>query len=180
MALQLRVSLLELEPAIWRRLLVPGESKLSRLHAILQVAMGWEDHHLHGFEIAGRRFEPPDEEDDGDEEAVDEDTVVLSEVVEAGSRFHYEYDFGDGWNHEIVVESVEVVPQALKHAVCLAGARACPPEDCGGVPGYEEFLQAIGDPGHPEHREYLDWVGGTFDAEAFGLAATNAALQRVR
>jgi len=168
------------EPTIWRRLLVPGDIKLSRLHAILQVAMGWENYHLHGFEIAGQRFEPPDEEDDGDEDAVDEDGVVLSELVEAGTRFHYEYDFGDGWKHQIVVETVEEVPQALKQAVCLDGERACPPEDCGGVSGYEGLLQAIGDPGHPEHREYLDWVGEQFDAEAFDLAATNAALQRVR
>lgn len=142
--------------------------------------MGWQDCHLHGFEIAGQRFEPYEEEDDVDEDAVDEKGVVLSDLVEAGTRFHYEYDFGDGWNHEIVVESVEDVPQGLKHAVCLDGRRACPPEDSGGVSGYGEFLQAIGDPGHPEHRDYLNWVGGTFDAEAFTLAATNAALQRVR
>lgn len=142
--------------------------------------MGWEDRQLHSFEIAGQRFESFDEDDDGDEDAVDEDTAVVSELLETGTRFLYEYDFGDGWNHEIVVEAVEDIPQALKHAVCLDGQRACPPEDCGGVPGYAEFLQAIGGPGHPEHRDYLSWVGGTFDAEALDLAATNAALQRVR
>lgn len=176
----LHLSLSGHDPMIWRRLLVPGDIKLSGLHAILQVAMGWEDHHLHGFEIAGQRYEPFDEDGDGDEDAEDEDSVVLSGLVEAGTGFDYEYDFGDGWNHRIVVESVEVLPQALKHAVCLNGERACPPEDCGGVSGYQVFLQAIGDPGHPEHREFLDWRGGSFDAEAFNLAATNAALQRVR
>lgn len=179
-AIGLRIALTDHDPAIWRRLVVPGEIKLSRLHAILQAAMGWEDYHLHDFEIGGKRFEPPDEDGDGDEDAIDEDSVVLSDLVEEGTRFLYEYDFGDGWNHEVVVESVEDVPQALKHAVCLQGQQACPPEDSGGVSGYAEFLRAIGDPGHPEHLEFLRWVGGTFDPESFGVAATNAALQRVR
>ncbi|HEX3841766.1 MAG TPA: plasmid pRiA4b ORF-3 family protein [Acidimicrobiales bacterium] len=179
-AIGLRLSLTKHEPEIWRRLLVPGDIKLSRLHAVLQAAMGWQDHHLHGFEIAGQRFELPDEDGDGDEDAIDEDSVTLSELVEAGSRFQYEYDFGDGWDHEVVVETVEEVPQVLKQAICLDGERACPPEDSGGVGGYAEFLRAIGDPDHPEHRDSLAWVGGTFDPEAFGLAAANAALQRVR
>jgi hypothetical protein len=179
-AIGLRVALMDHEPAIWRRLLVPGEVKLSRLHAILQAAMGWENYHLHGFEIGGQRFEPPDEDGDGDEEPIDEDSVVLSELVKAGTRILYEYDFGDGWSHEVVVESFEDVPEALKHAVCLEGQRACPPEDCGGVSGYAEFLRAIGDPAHPEHRDSLSWAGRTFDPESFGLSPTNAALQRVR
>lgn len=105
--------------------------------------------------------------------------MILSDLVEAGTSFSYEYDFGDSWNHEIVVESVESVPQALKVAVCLDGQRACPPEDCGGVHGFAGFLEAIGDPDHDEHQDYLDRAGGSYDPANFDLAATNAALQRV-
>jgi hypothetical protein len=176
----LRVALVDLEPVIWRRLQVPGEVRLSRLHRILQAAMGWEDYHLHRFEIAGQSYEAIDEDDDVDGEAVDEDSVILSSLVEPGTGFSYEYDFGDSWNHEIVVESVESVPQALKVAVCLDGQRACPPEDCGGVHGFARFLEAIADPDHDEHLDYLNWVGGSFDPATLDLAAVNAALQRVR
>ena len=101
-------------------------------------------------------------------------------LIEAPTSFTYEYDFGDSWNHQIEVEAVEMVPQALKVAVCLVGQRACPPEDCGGVSGFAEFLGAIGDPDHDEHQDSLSWVGGSFDPERFDLAAVNAALQRVR
>ena len=141
--------------------------------------MGWEDCHLHSFEIAGQTYEMPDEDDD-DDEAVDEGSVILVDLVETGARFSYEYDFGDSWNHQIVVEAVESAPQALKFAVCLEGQRACPPEDCGGVSGFAEFLEAIGDPDHDEHQDYLSWVGGSFDWERFDLAAVNATLQRLR
>jgi hypothetical protein len=142
--------------------------------------MGWEDRHLHNFEIAGESYESLDEDDDEDGEAEDEDSVILSDVVEAGASFSYLYDFGDSWIHEIVVESVGPVPQALKVAVCLDGQRACPPEDCGGVHGFKGFLEAIGDPDHDEHHEYLNWVGGSYDGAYFDLAAVNAALRRVR
>jgi hypothetical protein len=142
--------------------------------------MGWEDHHLHSFEIGRQSYEPFDEDDDDDGEAVDEDSVILADLVEARTSFSYEYDFGDSWNHEIVVESVGSVPQALKMAVCLDGQRACPPEDCGGVHGFVRFLEAIGDPDHDEHHDYLNRVGGSFDPTSFDLAAVNAAFQRVR
>ncbi len=120
----------------------------------------------------------PDPEWENDD--IDEETVVLADLVSARSRFFYEYDFGDSWRHEVVVESIEAASQMLKHAVCLEGQRACPPEDCGGVWGYPELLEAIADPKHEDHQERLEWVGGSFDPDAFDLAATNAALQRIR
>ncbi|HWF22453.1 MAG TPA: plasmid pRiA4b ORF-3 family protein [Acidimicrobiales bacterium] len=179
--IQLRVSLLGPEPTIWRRLQVPGEVRLSKFHAILQAAMGWENSHLHSFEVAGQSYEAPDEEvDDEDDAVVDEDSVMLADLVEVGMSFSYVYDFGDGWNHEIVVESMEPVPQTLNVAVCLEGQGACPPEDCGGVDGFAQLVEAISDPDHDEHQEYRDWVGGSFDPAGFDLAAVNAALQRVR
>ena len=183
-ALQLRISLVDVTPTIWRRLLVPGEIKLSKLHAIYQAAMGWEDYHLHYFEIEGRRYGVPDsdwENDDIDEESVMiSDVLMLSNVANGGQiRFLYDYDFGDSWRHEVVVESMDPMPQILKFAVCIDGQRACPPEDCGGTHGYRDLLEAICDPNHEEHGDYASWAG-RLDPEFFDLAIINAALQRVR
>ncbi len=119
-------------------------------------------------------------DDDEDGEAIDEDSVMLSNLVEVGTCFSYEYDYGDSWYQQIVVESVESIPQAVKTAVCLDGQRACPPEDCGGVRGFTEFLAAIGDPDHDEHQDYLDSVGGSYNPASFDLAAVNATLRRLR
>jgi hypothetical protein len=177
-AFQLSISLMDLTPTIWRRLLVPGEIKLSRLHAIFQAAMGWEDYHLHYFEIEGQRYGVPDPEWENDD--IDEETVTFPDLVASRARFFYEYDFGDSWRHEVVVESMDPVPLILKFATCIDGQRACPPEDCGGTHGYRDLLEAIGDPDHEKHADYVDWAGRAFDPEAFDLAIVNCALQRVR
>lgn len=169
---------MEHTPTIWRRLLVPGEIKLSKLHLIFQAAMGWEDYHLHIFEIGESRYGVPHQEYDNDD--IDEEGVQLSDIVTGRMRFIYEYDFGDCWRHEVVVESIEPVPQILKFATCVDGQRACPPEDVGGTYGFAEFLEAVADPDHEEHESHLMWVGGSFDPESLSLASVNAALQRVR
>ena len=175
---QLRISLMEHTPTIWRRLLVPGEIKLSKLHPIFQAAMGWEDYHLHVFEIGGRRYGVPRP---GMGERRHRRRVGRPRRPgRRPERFFYEYDFGDSWRHEVVVESIEPVPLILKFGVCVDGQRACPPEDCGGTGGYGEFLEAITDPDHEEHDDYVGWIGRYFDPEAFDLAMVNAALQRVR
>jgi hypothetical protein len=179
-AVQLRISLKDHTPTIWRRLVVPGEIKLSRLHSIFQAAMGWEDYHLHQFRIGDRTYAAPDEEFEDEFEDVDEDTVLFSEVIDIRMRFSYQYDFGDDWQHEVVVEAIEAVPLVLKFAACIDGQRACPPEDCGGTVGFAQFLEAVTDPTHEEHVNYFEWVGGPFDPESFSVGATNAALQRVR
>ena len=129
-AVKLRISLMEHTPTIWRRLLVPGEIKLSKLHLIFQVAMGWENYHLHAFEIAGQRYGAADPEWEMNE--IDEETVAMVDVVTERARFFYEYDFGDSWRHEVVVESIEPAKPVLKHAVCLEGQRACPPRTAEG------------------------------------------------
>jgi hypothetical protein len=179
--IQLRISLKDHTPTIWRRLVVPGEIKLTKLHLIFQAAMGWEDYHLHQFQIGEQVYGVPDDEFDFEEfDDIDEDTVLFSEVVTAPMRFSYQYDFGDNWQHEVVVEKMESVPLVLKFAACIDGQRACPPEDCGGTGGFEEFVEAVTDPTHEEHVDYVQWVGRPFDPEAFSVAATNAALQRVR
>jgi hypothetical protein len=178
-AMRLRLSLLDLTPTVWRRLLVPGQVTLSKLHVMIQAAMGWEDYHLHAFEIDGERYGASDPEED-DEDVIDEGTAVLSDVASGQARFFYEYDFGDFWRHEVVVESVDPVPMALKFAVCVDGQRACPPEDCGGTSGYRDLLESIGSPGQNTEIGCVDWAGRPFDPDGFDLSIINAALQRVR
>ena len=176
---QLRIRLEDVDPVVWRRVLVPGGAKLSRLHDIFQAAMGWTNSHLHSFTIGdqlyGMQF------DDYPEGELDETEHTVFVALRGGlRRFVYEYDFGDSWTHEVVIEDVTWSPSVLKHGVCLDGQGACPPEDVGGISGYEQFLEALRDPLHEEHDNYLVWVGYKFDPDVFNVAAANAALQRVR
>jgi len=175
---QLKISLDFLEPEIWRRLLVPGDCTFAKLHHIFQAAMGWQDCHLHSFEVRDRRYGVSNS--DWDDKSLDERQFRLTQIVMAGDRFTYEYDFGDSWTHGILIESLERNVTPLKHAVCLEGARACPPEDCGGFPGFERLCEVLADPDDDEHDELSEWVGGAFDPTTFDLVSTNAALQRVR
>jgi hypothetical protein len=176
---QLRIQLQEVVPTAWRRLLVPAGIHLPKLHDMFQASMGWTNSHLHSFMIGDQLYgmhveEWPDEE-------LDEKDYTVYVALRGGvRRFSYEYDFGDSWEHEVVVENVTWPPLALKFGVCLDGQNACPPEDVGGPSGYAHFLEAIGDPLHEEHDDYLVWVGHKFDSEAFDLAAANATLQRLR
>jgi len=175
---QLRVSLIDIEPPIWRRLLVPQDLTLPRLHAILQVVMGWTDSHLHQFKIGDVCFAEPHEE--SEPTPIDYRRITLNQIApRRGSTCVYEYDFGDSWDHLIEVEDelpAATVTGSLPR--CLEGERACPPEDCGGPGGYAEFLEAIGDPNHPEHDGYLEWVGDDFDPERFDLMSVNRILAR--
>jgi len=173
--LQLKVTLLGVSPPIWRRLVVPGDTTLAKLHVILQVAMGWEDYHLHCFRIGKLRYGPADYEDVMADE-IDERTVTLAEAFGQGRKGFYDYDFGDSWEHEIVLEkTTSTEPQQT--AVCLAGKRACPPEDSGGVWGYANLLEALADKDHEEHEEYLEWAGEDFDPESFELDGVNVHLK---
>jgi len=175
---QLRISLKDYVPVIWRRLLVPGGITLAKLHLMIQAAMGWEDYHLRCFEIDGVRYGIPDPEFDMMD--VDDESVRVADLIGPRSRFDYEYDFGDSWHHEVVVEDVTPVDLVLKFGVCLDGQRACPPEDVGGVYMFATVLEAIRDPEHAESPEYLHWLPPGFDPEAFNLGAINASLQRIR
>jgi hypothetical protein len=167
---QLTVTLDEVQPPIWRRLLVPSHYTLSQVQRVLLTAMGWSGGHLGAFRVGGVFYQEPDE--DWPDNAEDPASVRLVDLVGPGEVFVFEYDFGDGWEHQVVVE--EVLPAAGRtRPVCLAGARACPPEDVGGPWGYADFLAAIADPGHDEHVEMLDWVGGAFDPEDFDPAAVD-------
>ncbi len=154
---------------------MPASTTLAELHALLQAAMGWEDYHLHQFEIAGVTYSTDDGEGWGPAPK-DERRARLDRVARKGTRLVYEYDFGDSWEHDIKVEDVLDAEDGKVYPACVAGERACPPEDCGGVWGYEEFLAALADSHHDEHDHLLEWVGGEFDPERLDLAAVNRAL----
>jgi len=176
----LRIALMEHRPEIWRRVLVPGSIRLDKLHMVIQETMGWTDSHLHQFRVGAATYGVPLEDWEDDEQPESESEYTLRGVVELGDRFFYDYDFGDSWDHEILVERVGTIRPVLKFAVCTDGANACPPEDCGGTSGYAELLEALKNPRHEEHEEYRTWAGTDFDPARFDLAQVNAALQRLR
>ncbi len=174
---QLKISLRYIRPAIWRRVQVPSDITLAKLHLIIQVAMGWYDSHLHQFIVAGKYYGVPSSDDPFDLDVKDERKTRLKQVLsKSKQKIVYEYDFGDGWEHEILLEKILEPERNVRYPRCIGGARACPPEDCGGTGGYENFLAAIRDPKHKEHDEYLDWIGGEFDPEEFDLKVVNSAL----
>jgi hypothetical protein len=176
---QLKVSLIESEPLIWRRFQVKKETTLLKLHKILQIVMGWEDGHLHVFQIGALRFGEPDPEEEY--EVIDERKIKLSQIAPSDPlTFEYMYDFGDGWQHEIAIEKGVDKETGVLYPTCIEGALACPPEDVGGLGGYYDFLKAIGNRRHPEHKELLAWIGGTFDPKAFDLKSINRELSRLR
>lgn len=173
--IQLKITLRDVKVPIWRTVQVPGEITLRQLHEILQLTMGWQNAHLHGFRIDGTGYGEPSP--DFDLELKDDRRFRLSRVApETGARFTYLYDFGDGWEHEVVVEKALAPEPRVRYPLCLAGRGACPPEDVGGPWGYDEFLSAIRDPGHEEHDELLEWVGGPFDPDLFDVRSINQAL----
>lgn len=172
---RLKVVLLGVEPPIWRRVEVPANYSLAQLDAVIQIAMGWENSHLHRFEIGEMTYSDQLAEDPWPGQRLgDEAATTVGEVARRDRSFRYEYDFGDSWEHQVAVEAVESASVTGPRVV--AGARACPPEDCGGVWGYANLVAAVADPNHPEHDDLLEWVGGGFDPEAFDLARADAAV----
>ena len=177
---QIKVTLRGTHPLIWRRILVSGNTTLLKLHDILQIVMGWENAHLHLFKTPGLVYGDPMNDVYGDISTAVEATCKLRQLIHcAGQRFSYEYDFGDSWEHRLVVEKILSGQERQRYPICLKGKRACPPEDVGGVWGYENFLKAIQDPKHEEHEDYLNWIGGEFDPETFDLDEVNVRLKRM-
>lgn len=233
---QLKITLNDSKPPIWRRIQVRADTPLSTLHDIIQDIMPWTNSHLHQFIVGDWRasifFSDPQFEldnymvhepealqeklaklgfdmklweeahDTEPEEAplfrgldiggigrldslfaflrvMDESRATIQQVVSReGAKFFYEYDFGDGWDHVILLEKILQAEPGKQYPMCLKGKNACPPDDCGGIWGYYGMLEAIQDPKHPEHESMLEWLGGEFDPEAFDLEATNKALRR--
>jgi hypothetical protein len=171
---EIEIELRDVQPAVRRRIQVPGEASLSVLHAVLQSVMGWTNTHAHEFEIEHARYGVPDP--DWDEGVGDEAKVKLFRVISPGGRMSYVYDFGDNWTHTLTVDKVGAPELGVRYPRCVAGLGACPPEDVGGPPGYDAFQEAITDPLHPDHRDWTEWVGGPFDPTHFDLAEVNRAL----
>ncbi|MBN1548903.1 MAG: plasmid pRiA4b ORF-3 family protein [Syntrophaceae bacterium] len=173
----LKIQLLDIEPAIWRRFAVPASITLDRLHDVIQIVMGWTDSHLHEFTIGNKRYtEYPESKEDG----LACGRYRLEDLIkQKGRTFRYLYDFGDSWEHELVLEESRYFNLELRtELACLDGQRACPPEDVGGVPGYFEFLNALKDPNHEEYESYTEWSCGNFDSERFDPESINWELMK--
>ena len=178
---QIKVTLRGIKPPIWRRLRVPGSIRLVRLHEVLQIAMGWSNSHLHLFEKDGIYYCRPDHFETDEVPPIDESKTSLQNVLrEVGQQMVYQYDFGDNWEHDVVLEEILASESATELPICLDGARHCPPEDVGGVSGYEGFLEAIFDPSHEDYQQMLEWAGGRFQPEDFDLQSVNALLAASR
>lgn len=180
---QLKVTLLGTKPPIWRRLLVAADLTLAQLHDVLQIAMGWQNGHMHQFRLGQRYFGRPFPEERlmGMTPTENERTVRLSAVLgRVGAKMIYEYDLGDSWEHGIVLEKQLPADIHATYPMCIDGQLACPPEDCGGIPGYYNLLDALADRRHPEHEELSEWIGGSFDPEAFSIDKVNRLLSPAR
>ncbi len=177
---QLKVTLQNVTPPVWRRVQVPSTTKLSDLAWILQAAMGWDGGHLHAFETADRRRYRGPDRDWGSDDLDERKYKLGATLARVGSKIRFDYDFGDGWEHDVVVEAIAPVERGVQYPVCVDGRRACPPEDCGGPWGYGELLEALADPAHERHDEFLEWTGDEFDPAAFDADDTTAAMQAAR
>jgi hypothetical protein len=179
--LQVRITLAEVaDPAVWRRLLVPAAIRLDRLHQVIQATMGWDNYHLHVFSDGRVNYGIPDPE----LAFRDERKATLHDLIpREGGRARYTYDFGDDWEHEILVEKLLVAEPGLRYPLCVAGEGACPPEDCGGAWGYAHLREVLADPASEEHDDLLAWLGldkGTdFDPHRFDVEQANRALSLV-
>lgn len=179
-AYTLKITLRGSKPPIWRRFAVDSQISLAELHDIIQTVMGWYDCHLHEFVIAGRRYTDPETLDGFEEENLDEIEYALGDVIKRkGARFKYLYDFGDGWEHELLLEEIASLDPAVHYPVCLTGKKACPPEDCGGIFGYYNLLEILKNPKHPEHEDYKEWAGD-IDPDVFDITQTNELLKEYR
>jgi len=179
---QIKVALLETDPQIWRRFVVPSSVTLHRLHLILQDVMGWTNSHLYKFQIGTKEYAEPHPDNEFNElDFKNSRRTKLGQLMtKKGDVFLYEYDFGDSWNHMLLVEDILEYEPHKRYPICLTGERACPPEDCGGTYGYAELLEVISDPEHEDYPDTMTWLGGHFDPEAFDLKTVNNKLRSMR
>jgi Plasmid pRiA4b ORF-3-like protein len=179
--IQLKITLQETKPPIWRRVLVDKRTTFFALHEIIQIVMGWEDDHLYEFKVKDYRIADPDEEfggfSFGNTKFVDAATVTLEKTdLTTKNKFEYTYDFGDNWRHQILVEKFLPRDEKRKYPVCIDGELNGPPEDCGGVGGFYEILEIITDKQNPERKEMLEWLGGRYNPEQFNINKINKEL----
>lgn len=184
---QFKITLQDIKPPIWRQIQVPEDYTFWDLHVAIQDAMGWADCHLHQFRTIGPRPQEweyiglPTEDFDDEEKYLDWEEWI-SDWFDLNSRksMVYEYDFGDSWEHRIELEKVCPAESGLKYPICIGGKRACPPEDCGGFPGYDNLLEVIKDHDHPDYKETIYWLGGEFDPEYFRVDEVKFDVPRKR
>lgn len=175
--LQFKVTLRGIQPPIWRCFQVTNDLTFLQFHHVLQAVMGWYDTHLHVFDLGDWTITDRETLAESGEGGEDERKVRLSKrLTQEGQEFRYEYDFGDSWEHDVLLEKILPVEVGVHYPRCLKGKRACPPEDCGGVWGYAALLEALADPNHPEYETYLEWLGEAIDPEAFDLDLVNEQL----
>jgi len=177
---QIQIVLKGSKPQIWRKVLVPSDIFMFDFHLVIVLAMGWTGLHLHQFEIDGKTYSERDPDDDFWDESdfIDYGDMRLSEFMKKeGDKMSYEYDFGDGWEHNIVLEKILPFEKGQNYPQCIDGKMACPPEDCGGIGGYALMLEALKDPNHEEYEYYVDWIGEDFDPIAFNKEEVNEVLK---
>ena len=176
---QLKVTLRGVKPPVWRRIVVKSDVTLGELAALLEGAMGWLGGHLHAFDVDGTWYGMPDPDWESDD--LDESQYRLRDVLSGeGAKMRWDYDFGDGWEHDVVVEKINPVDPEVEYPVCLSGRRACPPEDCGGPHGYDRLLTALADASHPDHEELKSWAPPDFDPAYFDVEGANLAMRSPR
>ncbi|MEM0161265.1 MAG: plasmid pRiA4b ORF-3 family protein [Thermoplasmata archaeon] len=174
---QIKISLKGIRPSIWRRVLVPTDFSLHQLHLVIQAAMGWENYHLYRFMINGQSFSLPDEDNFFDE--MDSRKTRLNNLFFMGKspKMTYTYDFGDNWEHNILIEKIIPQDPGETYPKCIGGKRACPLEYCGGVYGYYELLEVLSDPSNREHESMKEWAGEDYDPEKFDIESINSFLE---
>lgn len=177
--LYIQLEPLQLNPPVWRRIVVNSDTTLRRLHHFIQAAMGWHSRHLYEFDLHEKRYGPPDREFP-DPKVLDDRKVKLKRILNVGDRLRYTYDFGDSWQHVIAVEALEPDEGSGSFCVVVDGERACPPEDCGGVGSYERILDVLKrNPKGEEAEHFRRWAGPHFNPDLFDIQAASAATQRI-
>ena len=173
---QIQIALKGSKPKIWRRILVDSSILLVDFHRIIQTTMGWTNSHLHMFSDGVDEYSPKEFEV---EYANDSRTVRLDKILKGEkSKINYEYDFGDGWEHDIILEKIDSSGENQTIPICLTGKNNCPPEDCGGIWGYSNMIEILKHPDHEEYEEYIEWLGGEFDPKYFNKNEINAMLKK--
>lgn len=177
---QIQIALKRSKPKIWRRILIPSDLLLPDFHKVIQTTMGWTNSHLHQF-VKDRTFYSQKMDDDyfwGEMNDEDYSKVKVSDLLKKEKdKIIYEYDFGDGWEHDIILEKIDSNPENKIIPICLTGRNNCPPEDCGGVWGYAKLLEMLNNPDHEEHEECREWLGDEFDPKYFNKNEINEMLK---
>lgn len=176
---QIQIALRGFRPKIWRRLLIPSNLLLPDFHEIIQITMGWTNSHMHQF-IKNRTYytlRMPDDDFLNEMDNVDYKNIKISDLLKkVKEKIVYEYDFGDSWEHDLILEKILPIDDKIKYPVCLKGKMKCPPEDCGGVWGYSDMLEILKQPEHEEYEEFIEWLGEEFDPEYFDIKEVNDRL----